>query len=62
MINTVIAVLACLVSLIIGCLLGIGLMYVLLMWPKEYTEKSDFTSTDWAKDYEEIRNEPAEVS
>lgn len=56
MINSTIAIILCLLSMVFGGLLAAILIYVVLMWPEEYTEKDDFPNAEWAKDYEEIKN------
>lgn len=56
MINVTVAIILCLLSMILGGLFASILIYVVLMWPAEYTEKDDFPDAEWAKDFEEIKN------
>ena len=56
MINTVILLVFCFLSLLVGMVMGLGLAYYVLKTSEEYEEPDDFPDDDWAKDYEEIKN------
>ena len=44
-------------SMLLGIVLSLALMVVLVYKPKEYEEPDDWPDEDWAKTFEEIRDD-----
>lgn len=57
MISVAILIVFCFLSLLVGMVMGLGLACYVLKKSEEYEEPDDWPDDDWAKTYEEIRNE-----
>ena len=57
MINTAIVLTFCFLSLLLGVVLGLALAYFVVKNSAEYEEADDWPDDDWAKTYEEIKND-----